>query len=136
MTCRHGKYDPACGSYQASLDNLKIDYRQQIEAKTPDSENFEIEKHAEVNGHLILLVRYPNCVSCSFEGSKVMVFADRTTGDALRWRKIDPHFREPPKASPMPQSAREAPSPAARFPATNTGWADAIAYVSRRGPKS
>ena len=76
-------------------------------------------------------VKYPNCAKCSFEGEKVMVFLNITEAEALRWRKIDPHFTDPAKYSP---GSREAPGPAARFPASNDGWVDAMRYAESKLP--
>jgi len=128
MTCRHGPYDPNCGSYQSNIDELKINYAQQIIGQmTPDAANFEIEDHIQLNGHLVLKVKYPNCVKCAYEGSKVMVFKDCTVGDALHWRLIDPHFRED-----IPnRMAREATAPIARFPSTLEGWSNAKDFALR-----
>jgi hypothetical protein len=70
-------------------------------------------------------VRYPNCAACAYEGSKILVLLNRTLKDAIKWRRIDPHFRDPAKqAGPL-----EAPGPAARFPGSRDGWIDAIAYA-------
>ena len=57
-----------------------------------------------------------------------MVFLNVSEADVLRWRKIDPHFRDP-KASRTP---KEAPPPAARFPASKEGWADALVYANSK----
>lgn len=92
---------------------------------TPDAEKFEIEEVERVGEHLVLKVRYPNCRKCAYEGNKVMVFLGVSEGQALKWKKIDPHFRDPSR----PVSAREAPAPAARFPASKEGWADALVYA-------
>ena len=49
----------------------------------------------------------------------------------MRWRKIDPHFTDPKTTRPP----TEAPGPSARFPASEEGWADALAYAhSKRTP--
>jgi len=125
MTCKHQDDDPTCSSYQA-----KIERAQRFLAKvcpTPDSENFEIDDALEVSGHLVLRVMYPNCKNCAYEGNKVMVFLNCGTKEALRWREIDPHFRDPS----IVLSAKQAPPPAARFPASPAGWADAIAYAAQ-----
>jgi hypothetical protein len=76
----------------------------------------------------VLKVKYPNCSSCAFEGTKVMVFAGATIKQAIKWRKIDPHFRDPSAL----RAADEAPSPAARFPGNNVGWQDALAWARTR----
>ncbi len=111
---------------------------------TPDSENYDIVRVEEIrtNGchqptpgaplvgadryHLVLEASYLNCATCAFEGRKVMVFLDVRTVDALRWRRIDPHFRQ---GGP---ELRAAPPPAARFPATDEGWQDALDYARRK----
>jgi hypothetical protein len=82
-----------------------------------------IEDVARVGPHLVLKVTYPSCPDCSYEGTKVMVFLDISELQALKWRTIDPHFRE------VKPGANEAPSPSARFPATPEGWEDALAYA-------
>ena len=46
---------------------------------------------------------------------------------ALQWKHIDPHFRDPG----ISVAYDEAPSPVARFPATNEGWEDAFSYAMR-----
>lgn len=52
-----------------------------------------------------------------------MVFLNVSSLDALKWKKIDPHFRLPP------YEINAAPSPAARFPADSVGWSDAIVFA-------
>lgn len=139
MTCKHAKGDPACGStaggWQAQ-ENERLreeSVRKTFEAKiaslpaTPDAERYEIEDSHRDGPHLVLKVRYPNCAKCSYEGVKVLVYLDVTEAAVLRWRSIDPHFADPKK----PRRPTEAPSPAARFPASEAGWLDAIEYVRR-----
>lgn len=83
-----------------------------------------------VGRHLVMKVKYPNCSSCAFEGTKILVFLNISELEALKWRKIDPHFRDPRR-----KSTTEAPSPAARFPGTPEGWADAVAYANSKESK-
>ncbi len=120
MTCRHAPGDPNCTTQRHPS------YEQPA---TPDAENYEVEDIAETNGHLVLKVKYPNCKNCSYEGSKVMVFLNTTSLLAMKWRRIDPHFRDPAK----PLAMKEAPTPAARFPGSREGWTDAIAYANGKG---
>ena len=135
MTCRHRAGDPNCSSSpegarraaQYAIDAAQESAKRklaEVEARTPDAARFEIEEVEEIGGHLVMKVRYPNCVKCSFEGVKVMVFLDCTVKQVLRWRKIDPHFRDPAHSP-----TTEAPSPAARFPASEAGWKDALTYA-------
>lgn len=145
MTCRHERGDPACsstvGGYAWAENERSRDetHRKEVAeaeergrelaaeryAKTPDAERYEIVEAARVGPHLVLKVQYPNCAACAYEGNKVMVFLDVAEADVLRWRRIDPHFRDP-KA---PRPPREAAPPAARFPASSDGWYDAVAYA-------
>jgi hypothetical protein len=109
MTCRHAIGDPSCSST----------------VKTPDAANYIIEQVERIGPHLILKVKYPNCSSCAYEGTKVLVYLNITEIQVLRWRRIDPHFADPAvKLRP-----EDAPSPAARFPASVTGWIDALTYA-------
>lgn len=96
------------------------------EAPTPDASNYEVLDHKQVGTALVLKVQYPNCSKCSYEGVKVLVYEACTVDDALRWRVIDPHFVDPSTQRPR----REAPGPSARFPGSELGWADAIAYAT------
>lgn len=93
--------------------------------ETPDSHNYEIIGYQQVGTALVLKIQYPNCAKCSYEGIKICVYENTSVGDALLWRVIDPHFQD----SKKPRSKREAPGPSARFPGSETGWADAIAYA-------
>jgi len=126
MTCRHSATDPSCSR------NDPYKYASPSYSDTPDASKYEIVDAARVGSHLILKVKYPNCRMCAFEGQKVMVFLNVTEMEVLRWKKIDPHFRASVQASPAfkPKAIlSEAPSPAARFPSTPEGWADALAYA-------
>ena len=143
MTCRHGPGDPNCSSNPngyAAMENARREKERQVEelkkiqddiyARTPDREKFEIVDMQRVGPHVVLKVLYPNCAKCAYEGNKVMVFLNVTEGDIVRWRIIDPHFRNPSQA----RSPKEAPPPAARFPASKDGWADAVAYARGKEP--
>ena len=127
MTCHHHAGDPNCSSTQRhnqtyrELENLK----KQI--ASPDNSKFEIVQVDQVGRHLVLKVLYPNCEKCSYEGNKVMVFLNTSPAAALLWKTIDPHFR--PDTKFRTHHAREAPSPEVRFPASEKGWMDAIAYA-------
>jgi hypothetical protein len=118
VTCHHRAGDPNCSSTRAAEERGR-------RSATPDAENYEIEEAEAVGQHLVLRVRYPNCEKCSYEGHKVMVFLNTNAAEALKWKRIDPHFREDKGVS----KSREAPSPAARFPASPEGWQDALTYA-------
>jgi len=100
--------------------------------KTPDASNYTIEEVEWVTTTILVLkVKYPNCFACAFEGNKVMVFVGVSVQQAMRWKKIDPHFRDP-KLKGLPS---DAPSPAARFPGTPEGWTDAVAYAKTKAQR-
>jgi hypothetical protein len=121
MTCRHAAGDPNCSSSPAYKAARQQEY---IAQTTPDADNYEILEAEKVGTHLVLKVRYPNCTRCAYEGSKVLVFLNTPIKNVLNWRRIDPHFRGPDHPT-----ARQAPSPAARFPASDEGWKDALTYA-------
>lgn len=127
MTCRHKPGDPDCGraSREAAEDAAEERGRRAALALTPDAQRYEIVQAERVGPHLVLKVRYPNCAACAYDGDKVMVYLDVTESDVLCWRRIDPHFRDPKAVRP----SRDAPPPAARFPASAAGWTDALVYA-------
>ncbi len=138
MVCRHSAHDPNCsrngGGY---VRELAQDQERKIKAletelanASPKPDDYEIEQVQRVGAHLVVRAKYPSCKRCAFEGSKVMVFLNVTEMDAILWREVDPHFRAP-SANLSPKVA---PSPAARFPATEEGWKDALGYAAgKRG---
>lgn len=136
MTCRHSPGDSNCSSHPNNPYNpAKIRATEAEEklrkklAETPDSEKYTVVDFQRVGPHVVMKVLYPNCAKCSYEGNKVMVFLDVNETQLMRWRRIDPHFRDKPPA-PV-----EAPSPAARFPASDQGWRDAITYADSKNGK-
>ncbi len=147
MVCRHAPGDPAHGQaaredaayarsqleseterLRGDIANLAAELAAEKSGKTPDNANYEIQRVERVGPHLVMEVLYPNCKKCSYEGRKVMVFLNVTEVQVLKWRKMDPHF------SDKVRGPTEAPSPAARFPASDQGWKDAVAYAVQRGP--
>ncbi len=123
MTCHHSPGDPNCSSNQRIVYVDKIDT-----SKTPDAEHYEIVDVEAIGAYLAIKVKYPNCNKCAYEGTKVLV-VKATMKDALKWRRIDPHFRDNNVA--MLLSNNSAPSPEARFPASEKGWQDALDYASK-----
>lgn len=103
-----------------------------IRASSPDATRFEIEDAREVGPNLVVKARFPNCADCAYEGIKVLVYLNTKPLDAMKWKKLDPHFRAKPKTG---WPAKEAPSPDARFPASPEGWQDAVAYATSRNIK-
>lgn len=137
MTCKHDKDDVSCTSHPDNYENQR--YRDELAAQqaaklvvrdsmpaTPDSEKYSIEEAVPVGKNLVLKVLYPNCKRCAYEGNKVMVYLGVTPVQALKWKKIDPHFRGPVR------NDKEAPSPAARFPASPEGWKDALDFAKAK----
>ncbi len=130
MTCHHKPGDTGCSSHPdnvRSAERLLAAERTRLLPATPDATQFQIEDVVRVGPHLVIKALYPNCAKCSFEGRKVMVFLNVTETEAIRWRKIDPHFRAPTMIGNT-----EAPGPAARFPASAEGWQDALDYAARK----
>lgn len=127
MTCRHAAGDTNCSSYRGPQEEIRILQRQIAEQKAllkqPDNSQFEIIDCMELTGGVVLKVKYESCVSCSYEGTKVLVYEGASLRDVLKWKVIDPHF------SDKPDLARSAPSPTARFPASQRGWAMAIEFL-------
>lgn len=103
----------------------------ELQERSPDPDRFAIDDIEQVGKHLVVRVEYPGCRACSYDRRKVMVFLNVTVKDAIKWRRIDPHFRELTHRSTMPAGQVEAPSPAARFPGSADGWGDAMAYAQR-----
>lgn len=122
--CRHEKGDPACSSSGGGYSS----YETVTTSNSPDANNYKVDDAVQVGQHLVMKVRYPNCARCAYEGVKVLVYLNTSALAALKWKKIDPHFALPPKL----QAPWEAPSPAARFPASPEGWQDAIEYAKRK----
>jgi hypothetical protein len=129
MTCRHRAGDPACSSYRGPQEEIRLLQKQIDEQKRllkqPDNSQFEIIDCFEMTNGLVLKVKYDDCPSCSYEGTKLLVYVGSTTRDVLKWRVIDPHF------SDKPPGPREAPSPTARFPASQGGWDMAVNFLMR-----
>ncbi len=126
-------------SAQSSVEQAKRDADAKVAAvqrelakaqsMTPDATRFDVEDLVEVGPHAVLKVRFPNCAACAYEGVKVLVYLNVKALDIVRWKKLDPHFRAMPKSG---WPVKEAPSPAARFPASDQGWKDALAYANAK----
>ena len=141
MICRHSNGDPGCTSGKADLEpsGQWKGYQERVieryvDSEKPDSKNYDIEAVEKIGSHLVLKVSYPNCKKCAYEGNKVMVFLNTTELDVLRWKEIDPHFRPQKEEGTQYvkgalKDPKKAPSPAARFPASDEGWKDAIEYT-------
>lgn len=111
--------------YNMESRDLEIKkFKEQVASFTPDNTKFKIEDIQEVEKHLVIKVSYLNCKTCSYEGNKVLVYLNTSITSVLKWRIIDPHFSDK-----KPSSVKEAPSPNARFPASNDGWKDAISFA-------
>jgi hypothetical protein len=105
----------------------------ELAARSPNPDEYSIERVERIGAHLVMQVRYPSCRACAFEGLKTMVFLKVSEAQDIKWRRIDPHFRGDAKdhATAHP---KDAPSPAARFPGTADGWADAVTYARGKTP--
>lgn len=155
MPCRHEKGDPDCSSstpaqkagwiarqiHRLGLDpaQIGVELRRLAgeEVASPDPDDFKIVGLNEPGGgYIVLRVRYPSCARCAFEGDKVLVFRGVSMLHILGWRKLDPHFRADVPAQDLNKLTKaqladlrvSAPSPIARFPATDQGWLNAIRF--------
>lgn len=100
----------------------------ELAARTPNPDQFEVDRIEEVGKCLVMRVIYPSCSKCAYEGAKVMVFEGPTVIDVVKWRRIDPHFRDTGVVASM-KATKEAPSPIARFPGNEDGWKAAVFYA-------
>ena len=121
MTCHHSPNDSSCRSHRDYVEPYTAP-----EPLTPDASNYEIEEIEEVELLLVLKIKYPNCKRCEYEGMKILV-VKATMKSALKWRKIDPHFRDTKFLND-----KECPSPLARFPGNEQGWKDAMEYAKSK----
>jgi len=120
-----GRSDDRLVIYKDKVKELEAE----LESMQMKSENYEILDCEQVGAHLVLQVKYPSCPKCDYEGTKVMVFLCTPMKEALRWKRIDPHFRQEKSTGRHPT---DAPSPAARFPGDGGGWSDAINYAKSK----
>lgn len=134
MTCRCGSASEHARRAAKTAERNRRDeveyLRNELKQYENDLSNFVVNDLEEINGCLILKVEYshkngvtqPNC---TFNGVKILVYEGKTAKDAIKWKKIDPHFRSKNSRSPY-----EAPSPTARFPGDERGWLHAKAFAS------
>jgi len=76
----------------------------------PDPNNYTILNAFAANGHLLLLVQYPDCNN--YEGKKVLLYTHTTMEEITRQKHLDPHF----------SNNKLFASPFARFEPTKAGW--------------
>jgi hypothetical protein len=129
MVCRHTAGDPSCTTRYPNRDDYTSSSTPAV--NTPNPSEYKIKKFHRVGPHVVISAQYPSCRDCSYEGIKVLVFLDVTEVQIMTWRKIDPHFRDPSETG----TDDMAPSPAARFPASEEGFDDAIAYAQSKCKK-
>jgi hypothetical protein len=135
MTCKcHSAAEHASRASAAvtSNSNYKIErLEKELKELKADITSFSVEDAEEIPPFLLLKVRYkhPGGVKqkgCTFDGLKILVFENVTLKEAIKWRSIDPHFRDADNLSGYPS---QAPSPVARFPGTDKGWVCARTFV-------
>lgn len=56
----------------------------------PNPRNFKILHHEEINGNLLVLIKYNGCTN--FEGEKVLVYKNLTYSMFKIRTEVDPHF--------------------------------------------
>lgn len=99
----------------------------EIAASVADPTRYEIlDAYDRVEGYLVVKAKFPSCTKCEFEGTKILVYQNVLPIQAMKWKRLDPHFHGN-KTDPS-----SAPSPIARFPGTDEGWKDAILYASSK----
>ena len=100
-----------CSFQKLSVSSYSQDNASSVyESVNPNPRNYVILRSLELNGHLLVTVKYPDCIN--FEGHKILLFQDLTL-DQLKLQKIiDPHFSDNKKFH----------SPFARFEPTTWGW--------------
>lgn len=129
MTCRHSKDDLSCSKNETRRERL---YALEAQAQnSPDATRFEIDAHLAQLGNSALTTMWGPTASTAYEGKKVLVYLGVGLKDVIKWRRLDPHFR----AEVKQRATNEAPSPAARFPASTEGWADALAWAASKWRK-
>src|SRR5574338_1062701 len=124
MICRHGPNDTNCSGHPTYIDPYR-DNSTQFSYNEPDSKNYIIERCETIGNNIILIVKYPDCSKCSYEGRKILVYLNLNIVNIVFWKEIDPHFKDPKKKIDKCQ----APAPNARFPANEQGWNDALEYA-------
>lgn len=133
MTCRCASPEIHHAREMADMRSSYQELYKELEALKADTSSYTIQDVAETNDYLVLKILYTHPdgkaqPGCTFSGVKILVFEGVSAIDALKWRTIDPHFRE--KAS----GSNAAPSPIARFPGNDKGWEHAIAFVNLLSP--
>lgn len=83
----------------------------------PDPTNYQIIKAEEVNGYLIVKIKYPNCTN--YEGEKILVYKNMTLIKLVNQKVIDPHFF----------NDKTFASPVARFVPTQEGWEMSVIFT-------
>ena len=140
MTCRcqtkeeHAQRAVAAATYTAQQVTQQRDKEnavriRELSARSPNPDEYTVEEVEQVGSHLVIKVRYPGCEKCDFDRCKIMVYLRVPVKDAMKWRRIDPHFRAVKAGTAL---RHEAPSPVARFPGSSEGWSDALEYARRK----
>lgn len=89
-------------------------YERPISRPNPNPSNYSILRCAEIKNHLVVEVRYYDCVT--YEGRKILLYKDCSYSRLKLQSSIDPHFSD----------AEHMLSPFARFEPTEEGWQAAI----------
>ncbi len=90
--------------------------------RNPDPKKWEIEDSLEVNGFLVVKIKYPNCQN--YEGMKIIVYENMTLLRLIKQKEIDPHF----------SNSKIYASPIARFEPTERGWRWAVGFCKEQNP--
>ena len=100
-----------CSFQKLSTSSYSQDYVvSEYKSVNPNPSNYVILRSLELNGHLLVTIKYPDCIN--FEGHKILLFQDLTLDKLKLQKTIDPHFSDNKKFH----------SPFARFEPTGWGW--------------
>ena len=110
-----------------------VKLEKEMAALTPDHMKWEMIRVEELGfgddiRHIIAEVKFTTCEHAGYGGRKILVFR-ASLKEAILWRHMDPHFRDPNDKSII-RASNKAPIPIARFPASDSGWEDAKAFLS------
>lgn len=84
----------------------------------PNPKNYTVLKYSNYNGHLTLMVEYPD--ANNYEGKKILVYRDTSILAIANTNELDPHFCDDEHLSPF-----------ARFEPTDEGWNSALKLMEQ-----
>lgn len=120
MGCSYGFSSSSYDEDNSVFDKPKL--KKQLDKisnlPNPKPNNYSIIESKLFGKYLIVKIIYHDCTN--YEGVKIMVYKDCTIEDLINQKLIDPHFSE----------SNNFKSPIARFEPTDSGWDNALTFVS------